>query len=63
MQGKYITSNIRMACARKRTPVKKSIHDLLEETIAERKRILQQLEKYTQTARTVEMILAGSKAA
>ncbi len=63
MKKKYITLNIMMACTKKCIVIKKSIHEQLEETIAERKRILQQLEAYTQTARTIEMILSGSKAA
>lgn len=63
MKGKYITLNIMMACAKKRISVKKSIHEELEETIAERKRIMQQLERYTRTARMVEMFLSNAKAA
>lgn len=63
MKGKYITLNIMMACTKKSSQVKKSIHDQLDETIAERKRILQQLERYTRTARMVEMFLSNAKAA
>ena len=63
MKGKYITLNIMMACTKKRTTVKKSIHDQLDETIAERKRIMQRLERYTQSARLVEMFLADIKVA
>lgn len=63
MKGKYITLNIMMACTKKRISVKKSIHEQLEETIAERKRIIQQLERYTRTARMVEMFLTDMKAA
>ena len=63
MKGKYITLNIMMAVKRNSRVVKQNIHEQLEETIAERKRILQDLEKYTQTARTVEMILASRNAA
>ena len=63
MKGKYITLNIMMACTKKSVIVKKSIHDQLDETIAERKRIMQGLETYTQTARMVEMFLTDMKAA
>lgn len=63
MKGKYITLNIMMACTKKHIDVKKSIHDQLDETIAERKRIMQQLERYTRTARMVEMFLTDMKAA
>ena len=63
MKGKYITLNIMMACTKKRIHVKKSIHDQLEETIAERRKIMQQLERNSQTARMVEMFLSNAKAA
>ena len=57
MKGKYITLNIMMACTKKRIIVKKSIHEQLEETIAERRTIMQQLERYTRTARLVQIFL------
>jgi hypothetical protein len=63
MKGKYITLNIMMVCTKKNITLKKSIHEQLEETIAERKRIMQQLERYTRTARMVEMFLTDMKAA
>lgn len=63
MKGKYITLNIMMACKTKSPIVKKNIHEQLEETIAERKRIMRQLERYTRTARLVEMFLSDMKAA
>ena len=63
MKGKYITLNIMMACTKKRIHEKKSIHDQLEETIAERRKIMQQLERNSQTARMVEMFLSNAKAA
>ena len=63
MKGKYVTLNIMMACTKKRIHVKKSIHDQLEETIAERRKIMHQLERYTHTARMVEMFLTDMKAA
>lgn len=45
MKGKYITKQILLACGSKRRFVKKDIHAQLEETIAERKKILQQWEE------------------
>ncbi len=52
-----------LACAKKKANIKKDIHAILEETIAERKRIMQQLETYTQTAQIVHMILTDKKTA
>ncbi|WP_276504091.1 hypothetical protein [Terrimonas pollutisoli] len=63
MKGKYITLNIMMACTKKRTSVKKNIHEQLDETISERKRIMEHLDRHIQTARMVEMILTNKKAA
>jgi len=45
MRGKYITNQVLLACLSKPQGVKKDIHTLLGETIAERKRILEQWEK------------------
>jgi hypothetical protein len=45
MKGKYITTQILLACLSKPQGSKKDIHALLEETIAERRRILEQWEK------------------
>ena len=45
MKGKYITTQILLACLSKPPGMKKDIHAQLEETIAERKRIIQQWEK------------------
>jgi hypothetical protein len=45
MRGKYITKQVLLACLSKPQGVKKDIHTLLGETIAERKRILEQREK------------------
>ncbi len=63
MKGKYITLNIMLACSKKKANIKKDIHAMLEETIAERKRIMQQLETFTQTAQIVHMILTDKKTA
>ena len=45
MKGKYITIQILLACLKKPAEVKKDIHAQLAETIAERKRIMQQYQK------------------
>jgi hypothetical protein len=59
MKGKYITTQIRLVCAAK-PKVKKDIHEEIEETIAERKKIILQL---TQAARVINMYLDNPKAA
>jgi hypothetical protein len=59
MKGKYITTQIRLTCAAT-PPVKKDIHQQLEETIAERNKIIQQL---SQAARVINMYLDSKKAA
>jgi hypothetical protein len=63
MKGKYITFPILLACLAKPVNEKKDIHTQLEETIAERKRIMQQLESVSQRARVIEMYLDTTKAA
>lgn len=63
MKGKYITLQIRMACLSKPAPGRKDIHAQLEETIAERKRIMQQLESFSRRARVIDMYLDTKKAA
>ena len=63
MKHKYITLNMMLACRKKKADIKKDIHAILEETIAERKRILQQLVTYTNTAQIVHMILTDKKTA
>jgi hypothetical protein len=59
MKGKYITTQVRLVCAAT-PPVKKDIHQQIEETIAERKKITQRL---TQVARVINMYLDTPKAA
>lgn len=60
MKGKYITTQIRLTCAATPPVVKKDIHQQLEETIAERNKIIQQV---TQAARVINMYLDTEKAA
>ena len=63
MKGKYITTQILMACLSKPAGIKKDIHAQLEETIAERKRIMLQMENLTKAARVIDIYLNGKKAA
>jgi hypothetical protein len=63
MKGKYITKQIMLLRRNRHANGKKDIYAQLEETIAERKRIMQQLEKFSETGRTVEMILQSTQAA
>ncbi len=63
MRGKYITTDIRLACLSKPSRTKKDIYSQIAETLAERKQIMQQLERFVQTGRVVQMILTNSKAA
>lgn len=62
-KGKYITLQIRLACLNKPTQVKNDIHAQLEETIAERKQIMLQMEKISQRARVIDLYLDTTKAA
>ena len=62
MKGKYITKQILMACLSKPRIIKRDIHLQLEETMAERKRIMQQLDRMSQVARVIEMYLAPKAA-
>ena len=62
MKGKYITTQIWLACLSKPAK-KKNIHAQLEETIAERKRILLKMESAVNTARVIDIYLNGNKAA
>jgi len=48
MRGKYITKNIMLACLSKPGNRKNDIHAQLKETIAERRKIMQELEKLSQ---------------
>lgn len=62
MKGKYITSQILLACLSK--PVaKKDVHAQLEETIAERKRILKRMKEISLAAQVMDLYLQDSKAA
>jgi predicted transcriptional regulator len=62
MRHKYITSLTRLACLSKPAPAV-NIHELLEETINERKRVLQRLEEKTRVARRIEWYIIPGQAA
>jgi hypothetical protein len=62
MKGKYITTNMLLAFASQ--PVqRKSIHAQIEETIAERRRIMRGLEDFSRKARVIDLYLTNEKAA
>jgi hypothetical protein len=63
MKGKYITTQILLACLSKPAGNRKNIHTLLEETIAERKGIMLRMENLSRSARVIDIYLNGSKAA
>lgn len=63
MKGKYITKQMMLLPRNRKKTESKDIHAQLEETIAERRRIMQQLERFYQSGRIVEMILGTPKAA
>ena len=62
MQNKYISLQMMLACLSKPAE-KKDIHAQLEETIAERRRIMEQLENFSRRARMIEMYTDFKKAA
>jgi hypothetical protein len=63
MRGKYITTHIRMAClssgrgTAKLVKAKKDIYTMLEETLAERKRIMAQLENMSRAAKVIDLYI------
>jgi len=48
MKGKYITSNVLLACLSKPKHREKDIHTQLKETIAKHRKIIGELEKLSQ---------------
>lgn len=63
MKGKYITTQILLACLSGQVSEKKDIHAQLAETIAERKMIMQKLGNIVQAAHIIDMYTGGIKAA
>jgi hypothetical protein len=63
MKGKYVTLQVLLASLPKPAGNKKDIHAQLEETIAERKRIMQQLENLSRAAHTIDIYLGHTQAA
>lgn len=62
MKGKYITTQILLACLSK-PAARKNIHAQLEETINERKRIMHRMENFSKAARVIDMYLNNHIAA
>jgi len=56
MKGQYITTQILLACKSK-TIIKKDIHTQLQETLAERRRLMQELERIAWSARVIDLYL------
>ena len=63
MKGKYITWEILMACLPKPANAKKDIHAQLEETIAERKKIMERMKEVSRAARVIDIYLGNERAA
>lgn len=63
MKGRFITRQIQIACLSKPMPVKKDIHSELEETIAERKKIMEQLQRLYAQRKSPLFIWTDKKAA
>jgi hypothetical protein len=62
MKGKYITLSILLAALSK-PPAKRDIHAELQETIAERKRIMERMKEVSRAARVIDIYLGDTKAA
>lgn len=63
MKGKYITCGILLACMSKPVKTKKDIHTQLEETIAERKKIMDRMKEVSRAARVIDIYLGNERAA
>jgi len=63
MKGKYITTRILLACLSKPAVIEKDIHTQLAETIAEHKRIMQQLKKLLSPEQDNCFVMLDKKAA
>jgi hypothetical protein len=63
MKSKYITLQIRMACLSKPVSTKKDIHAQLEETIAEREKIMRKLKNISRAAKVIDMYITSTQAA
>jgi len=63
MKGKYITKQILLACLSQPLIKKKDIHTELADTIAERKKIMEQLQRLYEQRKSPVFIWTGKKAA
>lgn len=57
MKKKYITTQVLLASRSGQATVQKDIHAQLEETLAERKKIMQGLEDFSRKAHVIDMYL------
>lgn len=62
MKHRYITLQTMLTCLANSAP-QKDIYAQLEETIAERKKIMKQLENFSKRAKVIDMYLGATKAA
>jgi len=63
MKGKFITTQILIACLSGSLAKKKDIHSELEETIAERNKIMEQLQRLYAQRKSPVIIWTDKKAA
>ena len=63
MKGKYITTQILLACLSRPQTAPKDIHTQLRETIAEHKRMAQEWEKIHRETIATLIVMAETKAA
>jgi hypothetical protein len=57
MNRKYITTQILLACKSKAAIIKPDIHLQLEQTLAERRKLMQELERIARSARVIDLYL------
>lgn len=62
MKNKYVTAQMLMIC-RSTPAVVNNIHEQLEQTIAERKKIIQELQQRVRAAKVIEMYIDCRQAA
>lgn len=63
MKGKYITTQILLACLSKPQAVEKDIHTQLKETIAEHRKIVQESERLFSSDNDQDFVIPQKKAA
>ncbi|MEI9945128.1 MAG: hypothetical protein WDN26_13030 [Chitinophagaceae bacterium] len=63
MKGKYVTLQVLLASHQRPGQNNKDIYAQLEETLAERKRIMERLENISRKARVIDAYISKPKAA